>query len=330
MAMTSKLEEELVCAICLKIFQEPHILGCSHSYCLACLKSCIPEGQEEGRCPECRDPFQLQQLIYNRSLGNVAEEVRSLRGGDDALPVRHICKDHEEPLKLFCKKDEEPICVICRDLPQHRGHDFVPTKNAVELAQNCTEDNLSYISREFEAFRQLLNEKEEEMIKTIQDKKKKNLDEMEEALTSLKEEISLRSDCIEKIKEALVTTDHVAFLKDFKGLMEKIQALEDANESEEESEEEENEEESEEEENEMTDDVENSSESREEEDEEEHKKESEDEDSYSGSFRDSVVYVEQDLKEFKTMFNFEEWKDMLEGMTYGHNSLIPEDDEFIN
>ncbi|KAL8213033.1 UNVERIFIED_CONTAM: hypothetical protein K2H54_060307 [Gekko kuhli] len=259
--MASSLAEDLVCPICLALFQEPHMLGCGHNFCLACLRSAVPAGQEEATCPECRGPFQLRKLKRNRVLGNLAEKARRYRLDEEPLPPGRtavglwpLCEAHEEPLKLFCTQDEAPICVICRDLPQHRGHDFLPTKDAVQRAQgklkaylkplekfmkknaedeidqqqeiaalkNCTKDLLGHISKEFEALHQILHKKEQDIKSVVEKMKAENMEEMEDFLTSLKEEASSHIETIAEIKAALEGTDYVAFLKGLKELMERV------------------------------------------------------------------------------------------------------------
>ncbi|KAL8213034.1 UNVERIFIED_CONTAM: hypothetical protein K2H54_060312 [Gekko kuhli] len=258
--MASSLAEDLVCPICLALFQEPHMLGCGHNFCLGCLRSAVPAGQEKGTCPECRGPFQLRKLKRNRVLGNLAEKARRYKLDEKPLPPGRtavglwpLCEAHEEPLKLFCTQDEAPICVICRDLPQHRGHDFLPTKDAVQRAQgklkaylktleefmkknaedeidqqqeiaalkNCTEDLLGHISKEFEALHQILHKKEQDIKSVVEKMKAENMEEMEDFLTFLKEEASSHIETIAEIKAALEATDHV-FLKGFMELVKKI------------------------------------------------------------------------------------------------------------
>lgn len=135
----SSFTEDLLCPICLSLFRDPHMLECGHSFCAPCLEPCIPKGQRRGLCPECRRPFALRRMAINRALCSLAEKARLLKldegpqlGGTGGW---YFCEEHEEPLKLFCSQDEGPVCVICRDLPQHRGHDFLPIKNAVQSYQ---------------------------------------------------------------------------------------------------------------------------------------------------------------------------------------------------
>ncbi|XP_053234642.1 nuclear factor 7, brain-like [Podarcis raffonei] len=246
--MASNLAEDLLCPMCLSVLQEPHLLGCGHSFCLLCIKSCVPVGQGAGSCPECRRPFGPQELA-----SNVAQKAHRLEPDGEPLPAaaRDFCEEHEEPLELFCRQHGVPICVICRDLPRHRDHEFLPIKNAVKDTQwkletilrelenflktageaeslqleemsemeNCTKDTLSHISREFEALHQILHEKEERCKNRVQKISKKNLKDMQDAVIHLKDEASSYTKMIARIKAALETTDHVAFLKGFKQLM---------------------------------------------------------------------------------------------------------------
>ncbi|XP_060615927.2 nuclear factor 7, brain-like [Anolis sagrei] len=256
--MASSLEEDLVCPICLSLFQDPHMLSCGHNFCLACLKGCLSLGAPGAPCPECRLPFQMRDLVRNRALANVARKVRRLERdqGLGALPGEgDFCEEHDEPLKLFCLQDQLPICVICRDLPRHRRHRFLPTKDAVQDAQgklkpylkllkrnlasitrdeslqekeittleSLTEDILKDISKGFEVLHQTLHEKEQSFKKIVQGMKEENLKEMKTALASLEEDRASQAETLSNIKAALVTTDHIAFLKDFKNLMDKVQ-----------------------------------------------------------------------------------------------------------
>ncbi|CAM4668494.1 unnamed protein product [Caretta caretta] len=192
----SSFTEDLLCPICLSLFRDPRMLECGHSFCAACLEPCVPKGQGRGLCPECRHPFALRRVALNRALCSLAEKARLLKLDEGAQPGGggswYFCAEHEEPLKLFCSQDEGPVCVICRDLPQHRGHDFLPIKNAVQKYQGtaqgvsaapvgrsqeagaepvppagehnraagCSESLWDHISGEFEKMRQLLSLRE--------------------------------------------------------------------------------------------------------------------------------------------------------------------------
>lgn len=58
-----------------------------------------------------------------------------------------------------------------------------------------------------------MNEKEQDIKLTVKKMETENMAEMEDSLTSLKEEASSRTKTIANVKAALEKTDHVAFLK---------------------------------------------------------------------------------------------------------------------
>uniref|UniRef100_A0A670Z287 Zinc-binding protein A33-like n=1 Tax=Pseudonaja textilis TaxID=8673 RepID=A0A670Z287_PSETE len=194
----SSFTEDLLCPICLSLFREPHILECGHSFCAPCLEPCIPKGESQGLCPECRHPFTLHHV--NRALSSLAKKARLLKL-DEGTQLSstggwYFCEEHGEPLKLFCRQDKESVCVICRDLPQHRGHNFLPIKNAVQAYQvrttpwrskkvTCSESLSNHISEEFAKMHQLLNDRERSIKQALEDQREKNLARMETKLKEL-------------------------------------------------------------------------------------------------------------------------------------------------
>ncbi|CAI5767986.1 nuclear factor 7, brain-like [Podarcis lilfordi] len=332
--MASSLVDDLVCSVCLSLFRDPHVLDCGHNFCLGCLKSCARDGWGRGICPECRCPFRLREVRRHRVLDNLAEKARKLQLDEEPqarASSAGSCEEHEEPLKLFCRQDRVPICVICRDQPAHRGHEFLPTKDAVKCAQmelkpylkplkerlkeakeekihqkeaigelkSCTEDIINHISTGFESLHQILDEKEKAIMKTVQEKRKKNLEEMQNAFSCLKNDISSLTEIINKVKAALESTDHVAFLKDFQELMKQAKdSIEEEENKDDKNAAEEKDQKADEEQGEQGE----SSESSEEKEED------------SGDNEKNVVPVFSSLKKFKVALDFEAWGKLLQGI----------------
>uniref|UniRef100_A0A8D2J8V1 Uncharacterized protein n=1 Tax=Varanus komodoensis TaxID=61221 RepID=A0A8D2J8V1_VARKO len=225
--------EDLLCPICLSIFRDPHMLECGHSFCAPCLEPCIPKGQRRGLCPECRRPFALRRMAVNRALCSLAEKARLLKldegsqlGGTGGW---YFCEEHEEPLKLFCSQDEGPVCVICRDLPQHRGHDFLPIKNAVQayqvrdglnlecdtlvLFQTCSESLSDHVTGEFVKMHQLLSDRELSLKEALENQREKNLAQMETRLKELNWKVASWSETLCRVRAGLECKDQINFLK---------------------------------------------------------------------------------------------------------------------
>ncbi|XP_060546862.1 zinc-binding protein A33-like isoform X2 [Pantherophis guttatus] len=252
----SSFTEDLLCPICLCLFRKPHILECGHSFCAPCLEPCIPTGESSGLCPQCRHPFTLRHM--NRALCSLAEKARLLKLDERAQlsgsGVWFFCEEHEEPLKLFCSQDEECVCVICRDLPQHRGHDFLPIKNAVQIYQDrlkaslepleeglrrlkrsqchqqeniielktCSKSLSDHISEEFMKMHQLLNDRELAIKQALENQREKNLAQMETKLKELDCKLASHSETVCRVQASLECKDHISFLKEAKELLERV------------------------------------------------------------------------------------------------------------
>uniref|UniRef100_A0A8C0ZDM5 Tripartite motif containing 65 n=1 Tax=Cyanistes caeruleus TaxID=156563 RepID=A0A8C0ZDM5_CYACU len=108
--ISQKLEEKLVCSICLELFRVPVTLPCGHNFCKRCISEHWDKQGQAGAgkhpsytCPECRRGFErCPELEKNVTLYNVVE----------------LAQDRE----LFCQDERRCICCICtvRDCQRHR------------------------------------------------------------------------------------------------------------------------------------------------------------------------------------------------------------------
>ncbi|KAJ6652547.1 hypothetical protein lerEdw1_011423 [Lerista edwardsae] len=272
--MASSMAEDLVCSVCLSIFQEPHMLRCGHNFCLSCLESCIPRGRKKGKCPECRHSFSRQEFTCNRALANLAKKARQIQLDQESLSAAALvglCEEHDEPLTLFCQQDLLPICVICQDMPQHWGHEFLPVRDAVkdtkgkpkphrtrpgnslrevskdlidqqkemaklegsvqgqmdfflgsiQVVENAHRDGI-YTHGPRRSFHWSLQKEEQDLKKTVEERKAENLQRKEDALQPLNEEVSSHTKMNTQIKTALEIANNFSFFKVLKELMYRV------------------------------------------------------------------------------------------------------------
>uniref|UniRef100_A0A8C5F7T1 Helicase-like transcription factor n=1 Tax=Gadus morhua TaxID=8049 RepID=A0A8C5F7T1_GADMO len=59
--LASGFDEE--CAVCLESVRLPVITPCAHVYCRPCIAKVVASEQEGARCPLCRSPFSISQLV---------------------------------------------------------------------------------------------------------------------------------------------------------------------------------------------------------------------------------------------------------------------------
>nr|XP_030122793.3 E3 ubiquitin-protein ligase TRIM7 [Taeniopygia guttata] len=131
LALRERLLFQSTCSVCLELFREPVLTACGHSFCQHCLVG-------SAACPQCRAPVPPGSVRPNRSLGDVAEAVRSL--GEVAVWPR--CPQHGKPLALFCEPCAVLLCAICRDGPEHRLHRLRPAEEAARELRETLQKNL--------------------------------------------------------------------------------------------------------------------------------------------------------------------------------------------
>ncbi|XP_062871544.1 zinc-binding protein A33 [Trichomycterus rosablanca] len=242
---TRRLEEDLSCPLCGKIFQQPVVLFCRHRFCKPCLESSW-SGGGDCECPLCCQPSSKAELMVNASLERSCQGFLMEQRKNNPF----ACKEHGETLSLFCLEDLQPACASCKSSGGHKGHRLYSLE---EASQDCKAElntalkplqeklklfrdkKLTYdqtaehikrqaehaetkIREEFEAIHQFLRDEEatrlselkqeeEEKSQTIRQK----IDEMEDELTSLTNTI--------KFIEKEMSSQDIPFLQNYKETM---------------------------------------------------------------------------------------------------------------
>lgn len=128
--LSTNLQEEATCAICLDYFTDPVMTDCGHNFCRECIRRCW--GQPEGpyACPECRELSPQRNLRPNRPLAKMAEMARRLH---PPSPVpQGVCAAHREPLASFCVDELRLLCAACERSGEHWTHRVRPLQDAAE------------------------------------------------------------------------------------------------------------------------------------------------------------------------------------------------------
>ncbi|XP_065902357.1 E3 ubiquitin-protein ligase TRIM71-like [Dysidea avara] len=134
-----KVKEELTCAICQDLLNDPKILPCLHSFCAGCLKEWLgrlpylDSSKRELECPLCRGkvalstPRAVEELPSNFSAVRLVEIVR-LQQQVSSKKVTPICQscDEGEPAVSYCNECATFLCEFCetahRRLRSTSGH----------------------------------------------------------------------------------------------------------------------------------------------------------------------------------------------------------------
>jgi len=130
------LEEDMSCPVCLDLYTDPLVLGCSHSFCRSCVEA-IWKDQLQGQpreCPLCRSTAS-DTPTTNLVLQKIVETRRKQEGGGGGQggggeEQQEKCRLHGERLLLYCSEDQELLCVVCQTSRNHKDHQLCPLEEA--------------------------------------------------------------------------------------------------------------------------------------------------------------------------------------------------------
>ncbi|XP_067834715.1 E3 ubiquitin/ISG15 ligase TRIM25-like [Heptranchias perlo] len=110
------LEDELTCAVCLQVYQDPVVLSCQHSFCLKCIEGVWAQtpGPEGFECPQCRQKFNPRpNLKRNFTLCNIVEKYnQSQPPADSARVLCEYCIENPSPAVKTCLKCKTSLCSL--------------------------------------------------------------------------------------------------------------------------------------------------------------------------------------------------------------------------
>ncbi|XP_062272148.1 E3 ubiquitin-protein ligase TRIM62 isoform X1 [Scomber scombrus] len=144
--MACCLKDELLCSICLSIYQDPVSFGCEHYFCRKCITEHWSRQEPHGvrDCPECRRTFTDPLLSPSLKLSNIVERYSAfpLDAILNAQRSPYPCKDHEK-VKLFCLTDKSLVCFFCDEPALHEQHQVTTIDEAYEEIQREMKEQLA-------------------------------------------------------------------------------------------------------------------------------------------------------------------------------------------
>ncbi|NXS66841.1 TRI65 protein, partial [Pandion haliaetus] len=172
--ISQKLEEKLVCSICLELFRVPVTLPCGHTFCKRCIsdhwhkQEQVPAGAKKGyTCPDCRRGFErcpeLKKNVILCSVVEVARDGEARVSGTERCDVAHgeLCPQHGRPLELYCEDERQCICCVCTVRQCHR-HQRVLFEEERSKKQALLKESLEKAQEESERIEQAMQELDEQ------------------------------------------------------------------------------------------------------------------------------------------------------------------------
>uniref|UniRef100_A0AC11EAT9 Tripartite motif containing 11 n=1 Tax=Ovis aries TaxID=9940 RepID=A0AC11EAT9_SHEEP len=218
--LSTNLQEEATCAICLDYFTDPVMTDCGHNFCRECIRRCW--GQPEGpyACPECRELFPQRNLRPNRPLAKMAEMARRLH---PPSPVpQGVCAAHREPLAAFCGDELRLLCAACERSGEHWAHRVRPLQDAAEDLKKMVETQRQNVLTEFERLRRLLVEEEQLLLQRLEEEELEVLPPLRESAARLGQQSARLAELIAEL-EGRCQLPALGLLQDIRDTLRRVQ-----------------------------------------------------------------------------------------------------------
>ncbi|KAF6097863.1 tripartite motif containing 11 [Phyllostomus discolor] len=196
--VSTNLQEEATCAICLDYYTDPVMTDCGHNFCRECIRRCW--GQPEGpyACPECRELSPQRNLRPNRAVAKMAEMARRLH---PPSPVpQGVCAAHREPLASFCADELRLLCAACERSGEHWTHRIRPLQDAAEDLKKMVETQRQNVRTEFERLRCLLVEEERRLLQRLEEEELEVLPPLQESVARLGQQSAQLADLVTELE----------------------------------------------------------------------------------------------------------------------------------
>ncbi|XP_036704712.1 E3 ubiquitin-protein ligase TRIM11 isoform X3 [Eschrichtius robustus] len=218
--LSTNLQEEATCAICLDYFTDPVMTDCGHNFCRECIRRCW--GQPEGpyACPECRELSPQRNLRPNRPLAKMAEMARRLH---PPSPVpQGVCAAHREPLAAFCGEELRLLCAACERSGEHWAHRVRPLQDAADDLKKMVETQRQNVLTEFERLRRLLVEEEQRLLQRLEEEELEVLPPLRESAARLGQQSAQLAELITEL-EGRCQLPALGLLQDIRDTLRRVQ-----------------------------------------------------------------------------------------------------------
>ncbi|XP_059349046.1 E3 ubiquitin-protein ligase TRIM7-like [Ammospiza nelsoni] len=200
-AANERLLSRTTCPVCLDVFEQPVVTTCGHSFCGQCLAAVLGDPPRPAACPQCRAPLEPGSQNPSRTLGDLAEDARSL----EEVAARPQCPQHGEALALFCDPCAALLCAPCRDGPEHRGHRVRPAEEAARELQKTLKDHKHNLKKQRNELRRTGDQKIEDLQVTVRSELQRVAESFEELRQCLEEQKETLLAQLEQMSHELVS-----------------------------------------------------------------------------------------------------------------------------
>ena len=139
-----KLEDEVLCSLCLDFLKEPVTIDRGHVSCSHRIIKVCESAQQPLCCSLCKTAFTKENIRHVWQMASIVENIWRMKADEERQPredrpltqrAEQLCGQHLEKLHYYCKDDQRIVCVTCRESQEYRHHAAVLLEKAAQLYQ---------------------------------------------------------------------------------------------------------------------------------------------------------------------------------------------------
>lgn len=188
------LREDLTCAICCDLFQDPVMLGCMHHFCKLCISRYWRGTQGPVTCPQCRKEFTSKHFQTNYLVAAMVEKVRATTSDTH---LRNIEKQLKETLESHRLRREDFVNSIRRD------------KEKMNIIKRVGSDLQTRVKGEFRALHQILLDDETCVLEQLRREQEEELEKVQRHLRDVELAVRELEDNIQALQQCGAASGNV-------------------------------------------------------------------------------------------------------------------------
>ncbi|XP_053180242.1 tripartite motif containing 105 isoform X2 [Scomber japonicus] len=194
----TSLREDLTCAICCDLFQEPVMLACMHHFCKPCITRYWRGTQGPVTCPQCRKEFSTKQFQTNYLVTAMVEKVRATTSD---TYVKNLEKQLKQALESHRLRREDFINNIRRD------------KDRMDTIKRVGTELQAHVKGEFQALHQILHDQETCMLEQIRREQEEELEKVQRHLEATERAVRELEENMTALQQACAVNENTVLIE---------------------------------------------------------------------------------------------------------------------
>ncbi|KAF4013572.1 hypothetical protein G4228_005190 [Cervus hanglu yarkandensis] len=153
-----KLEDEVLCSICLDYLKDPVTVDCGRVFCFHCIIKVCESAQQPLYCSLCKTAFMKENIRHVWQMASIVENIWRMKVDEERQPredrpleqrAEKLCGQHLEKLCYHCKDDRQILGRILNHLKILKGD-----QDRIQNFQSTGEDEIQALLAKFQNHKQ--------------------------------------------------------------------------------------------------------------------------------------------------------------------------------